>query len=182
MIFGTGHGLASAKPWSQSQKETADIIVNLDKASDTLLQSQLHEGFTPSETRQLVQMMKANRLNVFGSGADSYSRIGLLPRLTALQVKVVVPARGATIKGVALLGASAADLSGVTKVDFYVKSDDGGHEELIGAGRDSAYGWIASFNTTTYPNGSYELRSVAYGYGGRKSSSPSVRISVKNHP
>ena len=83
-------------------------------------------------------MMKANRLNVFYSGADSYSRIGLLPRLTALQVKVVVPARGATIKGVALLGASAADLSGVTKVDYYVKSDDGGHEELIGAGRDSA--------------------------------------------
>jgi Bacterial Ig domain len=183
VIFGTGHGLASAKPWSQSQKETADIIVNLDNASDTLLQSQLHEGFTPSETRQLVQMMKANRLNVFGSGADSYySRIGLLPRLTALQVKVVVPARGATIKGVALLGASAADLSGVTKVDFYVKSVDGGHDELIGAGRDSPYGWIASFNTTTYPNGGYELRSVAYGYGGKKSSSPSVGISVRNHP
>ena len=182
LVLGTGHGLASAKPWSQSQKETADIIVNADKSSNALLRSHLHEGFTLPETRQLVQMMKENRLNLFGTSAESYySHIGLLPEYTALRVQVAYPARGATIKGTAVLGAGASDLSGVIKVYFSVRSDDGRHDTLIGT-RRSPYGWLAFFNTSEYPNGNYELRSVAYGFGGKKSYSPSIRVSVKNGP
>jgi hypothetical protein len=184
VIFGTGHGLASAKQWSQSQDEVADTIVNVEKASNALVQSQLQEGGgTPvAVTRQLVQMMKANHLNVFATGAGTYySRIGLLPQLTALRVRIIIPVDGAVLKGTSLLDADPSDPSGVTKVDFRVDGD-GVHNALIGSGKVSAYGWITYWNTTKYPNGSYELRSVAYGYGGRTRDSPTVRITLKNDP
>ena len=181
VIFGTGNGLSSAKSWSRSQKEVADIIINADKASNPLVQSELIKGNAP-RSRQLVQVMKVYRLSLFATGAVGYySRTGLLPELTALQVRVLTPQRGATLKGTILLDATASDSSGVTNVDFRLNGA-GVHDTLIGAGKRSAYGWLALLNTTKYPNGSYELRSVAYGYAGEKSYSPSVGISITNHP
>jgi Bacterial Ig domain len=180
VIFGNGHGLASAKSWSQNQKEAADIIVNVDKAdkaSKPLLESELIQS-----SRQQLEAMKNYRMSLFATGAVGYySRIGLLPELTALQVRVAIPVRGATLKGTSLLGAFASDPSGVTKVDFRLNGD-GVHDALVGAGKAAFYGWFAFWNTTKYPNGSYELRSVAYGYAGKTSYSPSVRVILKNHP
>jgi hypothetical protein len=181
VIFGTGHGLASAKSWSENQKEVADIIVNVDKASNPLVRSEILKG-NPLVSRQLVEAMKTYRMSLFATGAVGYySRIGLLPGLTALQVRVIIPVRGAMLKGSSLLDATASDLSGVTKVDFRLNGD-GVHDALVGAGKSTAYGWITFWNTTKYPNGSYELQSVAYGYAGKTSYSPAVRISLKNHP
>jgi Bacterial Ig domain len=180
VIFGTGHGLASAKSWSQSQKEVADTIVNVDKASNPLVQGELLEG-NALASRQLVQTMKVHRLSLFATGAVGYySRIGLLPELTVIHVRVFIPVGGATLNGTSLLDAAASDLSGVTKVDFRLNGD-GVHDTVIGAGK-TFYGWIAYLNTTLYPNGSYELQSVAYGYAGGRSYSPTVRISINNHP
>jgi hypothetical protein len=181
VIFGTGHGLASAKSWSQSQKEVADIIVNVDEASNSLVQSELLRG-NPLVSRQLVQAMRVHRMSLFATGAvDYYSRIGLLPQLTALQVQVAKPAHGAVLNGTSLLDAIASDPSGTVKVDFRL-SGDGVHDALIAAAKPSAYGWIAAFNTMKYPNGSYDLRSVAYGFGGKTSYSPAVRVTLDNPP
>ncbi len=178
VIFGNGHGLASAKSWSQSQKEAADIIVNVDKASKPLVQSELLK----QSSRQELEAMKEYRMSLFATGAVGYySRIGLLPQLTALQVRVIIPVRGSILKGTSLLDATASDPSGVTKVDFRLNGD-GVHDALVGAGKGTPYGWLAFWNTTKYPNGSYELRSIAYGYAGKTSYSPSVRVSLKNHP
>ena len=178
VIFGTGHGLASAKSWSQDQNEAADIIVNVDKASKPLLQNEFVKGVS----RQPVEEMKDYRMSLFDTGAVGYySRIGLLPELTALQVRVTIPIRGAILKGTSVLDAAALDPSGVTKVDFRLNGD-GLHDALVGAGKNTWYGWLAFWNTTKYANGSYELRSVAYGYAGKTSYSPSVRVSLKNHP
>ena len=132
-------------------------------------------------SRQLVQVMKEYHLSLFATGAVGYySRIGLLPDLTALQVRVVSPARGATLKGTSLLDAIATDSSGVTKVEFHLDGE-GVHDALIGTGEETGYGWIASFKSTEYPDGSYELRSVASGPGGVTSDSPSIKISLENH-
>ena len=181
VIFGTGHGLASAKSWSQSQKVLADVTVNVDEASNSLVQTELLRGNSPI-SRQLVQAMKIHHMSLFATGAvDYYSGIGLRPQLTAVQVRVVRPERGAVLQGNSVLDASASDPSGVLKVDFRLNGD-GVHNALIAVGKPSPYGWIAFFNTTQYPNGSYDLRSVAYGFGGKTSSSPVVRVSLGNHP
>ena len=181
VIFGTAHALTSAKSWSQSQKEVADITVNIDKASNPLLHSEIVKGST-HVARQLVQIAKVYRLSLFATGAvGQYSRAGLLPELTALRVRIIVPRRGATLKGTSVLDAIASDLSGVTDVDFRL-TGDGVHDTLIGAAQSTPYGWVATFKTTNYPNGSYKLRSVAHGYGGETSSSPNVRITLENPP
>ena len=99
MILGASHGLSSAKPWSQSQKETADVIVNADKASNTLMKFKFQEGIPPTEARQLVRVLRTNRLNVFATNEGYYSQIGLLPEMTMVRVRVVRPADGARIKG-----------------------------------------------------------------------------------
>ncbi len=179
VIFGTGHGLASAKSWSQGQKEVADIVVNADEATDPLLQSEVLRG-SPLVTRQLVQAMRVHRMSLFATGAvDYYSQIGLLPRLTDLQVRVVYPPRGAVLKGTSLLGARASDLNGVVRVEFRLNGD-GVHDADIGSAKLSPYGWLTYFNTTRYPDGSYDLRSVAYGHGGKTSYSPAIRVSIGN--
>jgi hypothetical protein len=180
VIFGTGHGLASAKSWSQSQQKVADIIVNVDEASNPLVRSELLRG-DPVLSRQLVHGMRVHRMSLFATGAvDYYARIGLLPQLTALRVRVAEPAPGAVLKGTSLLAAIASGASGTVKLDFQL-SGDGVHNALIAA-RPSAYGWLALFNTANYPNGSYDVRCVAYGFGGKTSSSPAVRVTLDNHP
>jgi hypothetical protein len=181
VIFGTGHGLASAKSWSQSQKEVADTIVNVGKSSNQLVQIELFGG-NPLDARQLVQTMKVHRLSLFATGAVGYySRIGLLPELTVIQVRVIIPVGGATLKGTCVLDASASDLSGVTKVDFRLNGD-GVHDTVIGVGKPTYYGWIGSWNTFGTANGAYELQSVAYGYGGKTSYSRAVRVTISNQP
>jgi hypothetical protein len=181
VIFGTGHGLASAKSWSEAQKEVADITVNVDEASNILVQSELLRG-SPLVSRQLVHAMRLHRMSLFATGAvDHYSQIGLLPQLTALQVRVAKPADGAVLKGTSVLDAAASDPSGTVRVDFRL-TGDGVHDVLIGAAKPSPYGWLALFNTANYPNGSYDVRCVAYGFGGKTSSSPAVRVTLDNHP
>jgi hypothetical protein len=181
VIFGTGHGLASAKQWSQDQKVTADVIVNIGRASNALVGDQLHEGFSPSETRQLVQMLREHSLNIFSTGAAStYARMGLLPQLTAVRVQVVKPAPGATVKGSVLVDALVSGPSGASTVDFYVENGHGGPKSFIGAGRDSAYGWVIFWNTGAYPNDTYDLWSVAHGHSGHTSDSATVQVRVKN--
>ena len=181
VIFGTGHGLASAKSWSQGQKEVADIIVNVDEASDLLLQSDLLRG-NPLESRQLVRAMRVHQMSLFATDAvDDYSGIGLLPQLTAIRVRVVKPAHGAVLQGTSLLDATASGPSGTVKVEFRLNGD-GVHDALIGVAKSTPYGWLAPFNTMKYPDGSYDLRSVAYGYGGKASDSPAIRVTLDNPP
>ena len=180
VIFGTGHGLASAKSWSQSQKEVADTIVNVDKASNSLVQVNSSKGALAQSTtgadnegsslefvcHRCCRLLLTNR-------ASARTDCHPSPSYSSLW-------RGATLNGTSLIDAAASDLSGVTKVDFRLNGD-GVHDTVIGAGK-TFYGWIAYLNTTLYPNGSYELQSVAYGYAGGRSYSPTVRISINNHP
>jgi hypothetical protein len=42
------------------------------------------------------------------------------------------------------------------------------------------YGWLGSWNTTTVPNGTYTVHSVAYGVTGQVTTSAGVVVRVKN--
>ncbi len=88
---------------------------------------------------------------------------------------VLVPTNGATVSGSTPLDASA---SNATKVDFYLF---GGHYFglLLGTAVPTIYGWIYVWNTTTVPNGSYQVFSVASNSAGRGVST-GVNITVKN--
>jgi YVTN family beta-propeller protein len=90
---------------------------------------------------------------------------------------VIIPSNGATLSGTgATLDATA---SNAASVEFWLFGGSYGYSgHLIGTATLTNYGWLYSWNTTTVPNGSYVLLSVASGPGG--SGSSNVNITVTN--
>jgi hypothetical protein len=92
---------------------------------------------------------------------------------------VVIPSSGASLAGSQYLDAFASDYGTVTKVEFHLT---GGtlNDALIATGTPTIYGWLAGWNTTTVPNGTYTLQSVAYDAGGLSTHSTGITITVHN--
>jgi hypothetical protein len=97
-----------------------------------------------------------------------------------LHTEVLVPSNGATLSGSgAVLDAVAAGTSTVTGVQFEVTGGSlSGH--VVGTAGATIYGWIALWDTTTVPNGSYTLQSIATETGGTTATSPGITVTVNN--
>jgi hypothetical protein len=93
---------------------------------------------------------------------------------------ILIPSSGARVSGISsLLDASAS--ANVTYVTFELS---GGtlSDQLIATATPTYYGWLAKWNTTSVPNGTYTLQSVAsYSrYFASSGTSASVTITVAN--
>ena len=101
-------------------------------------------------------------------------RIALTPPTTS----VLLPSPSATVSGAQTIDAAA---SNAAKVSFLLT---GGPDNatVIGSGTPTYYGWLASWNTTTVPNGAYTLRSVATDTEGLQTTSAAVPFTVNNGP
>jgi hypothetical protein len=53
-------------------------------------------------------------------------------------------------------------------------------DQVIATATPTYYGWLAQWNTTTVPNGTYTLQSVAAYSGGVTGTSPGVTVTVAN--
>ena len=51
---------------------------------------------------------------------------------------------------------------------------------MVATASPTIYGWLASWNTTTVPNGTYTLQSVASYAGGVSAASAPITIMVTN--
>lgn len=73
---------------------------------------------------------------------------------------VLVPSNGATVAGSQVLDASGSSPVGMASVNF---GATGGtlSDQVIATGTLTYYGWVAQWNTTSVPNGTYTLQSVA---------------------
>ena len=97
-----------------------------------------------------------------------------------LHTAVLVPSNGATLSGSAgVLDATASGTSDVTGVQFVV-SGGSISDEVVGTAGPTLYGWIAEWNTTGVPNGTYMLQSVATEVGGTMATSPGITVTVAN--
>jgi alpha-tubulin suppressor-like RCC1 family protein len=92
---------------------------------------------------------------------------------------VLLPSSGANQSGNEYLDASAS--TGVSSVSFEIT---GGSftDQIISGATLTAYGWIGSWNTTTVPNGTYTLESMASFAGGVTGTSAPATITVDNPP
>ncbi len=93
---------------------------------------------------------------------------------------VLIPSGGASVSGASsLLDASAS--ANVTYVAFELSGGAINGEQFIATATPTYYGWLAQWNTTSVPDGTYQLRSIAsysrYFSGG--TSSP-ITITVAN--
>jgi peptidoglycan/LPS O-acetylase OafA/YrhL len=93
-------------------------------------------------------------------------------------MSIVIPSNGKILKGSQLLLATAPYHLGISKVEFRI-SGETLNDLLIGTTLFTQE-WQFLWNTTTVPNGTYTLRSVAYGAGRERSTSPGVTVRVAN--
>jgi hypothetical protein len=93
--------------------------------------------------------------------------------------RVLVPSNGAVLAGAPFLDAGAGDALGVTKVVFELS---GGtlSDKVIATATPTLFGWLAKWNTTTVPNGSYSLESVATDAAANTDTSTPITITVNN--
>jgi outer membrane protein assembly factor BamB len=91
---------------------------------------------------------------------------------------VLIPSNGATVSGSTLLDASA---SNATSVEFQLFGGTYGFfGPVLCTATPTYYGWLCSWNTTTVPNGSYVLSSLAFNSTGSAYSMGGVNITVNN--
>jgi hypothetical protein len=113
----------------------------------------------------------------FELGSDSHLYAWVLP---PPNTEIVLPKNKANIKGTQVL--SAGSSPGVTSLQFEISGGPSNvHDQDIGTTADpTIYGWLSSWDTTTVPNGTYTLQSVA-SYGGEVSgTSAPITITVNN--
>jgi lysophospholipase L1-like esterase len=94
---------------------------------------------------------------------------------------VLFPAGGATVSGTAVLDATASDVGYIAGVQFALT---GGplNGTVVGTAVPTIYGYLFELNTTTVPNGSYTLQSIASDTAGNSGSSVGIPITVDNPP
>jgi hypothetical protein len=95
---------------------------------------------------------------------------------------VLIPSGGASLSGsTALLDASASSAVGIASVTYEL-SGNGLTDQVIATGTPTLYGYLARWNTTAVPNGTYSLTSVATDTVADATTSASVSITVDNAP
>jgi hypothetical protein len=111
--------------------------------------------------------------------AKAYPRARLPIDKTPPSTRILRPISGAVLKGHEWLAASASDEFGVAKVEFEF-AGVGRPETIIDTAVPFSLGWLGSWNTSTVPNGTYTLRSVAIDPTGLTSASAGVVVTVGN--
>ena len=125
-------------------------------------------------------------LNSECAHATAYANIELAPTINFLEARlfpatttVVLPSNGSTLSGTQYLDATTSP--GLTKVQYEL-SGGGLTDSVIATGTLTLYGWLASWNSTSVPNGTYTLQSVATDKLAETTSSSPITVTVNNPP
>jgi hypothetical protein len=100
-----------------------------------------------------------------------------------LSTQLLVPSNGSSVSGTTVLDASATPGLTVSGVQFEI-SGGSLSDQVVGTATPSLYGWIYEWDTTTVPNGTYTLQSVATSTGPLAgtvtATSPGITVTVNN--
>ena len=91
---------------------------------------------------------------------------------------VVIPANNANVSGTSVV-LDAAATSGASSVVYQV-SGEGLTNQVIATATPTIWGWLAIWNSTSVPNGTYTLQSVASYSGVGSVSSLAITVNINN--
>ena len=181
IVMGTVEGIAYGRFWHQNEVQMADVTVNLNQASNVLIDDVLFPGGS-HWVRLWAPIATERHLSLFATGAVAhYTKEGLFREFGVVSTRVAKPVAGATLSGGEFLDAGASCKEGVTKVEFRLTGGDL-HDAPIGTATHTVDGWIAGWNTASVPNGIYTLESVAFASNGLSAHSTGIVVTVKNEP
>jgi acetyl esterase len=124
--------------------------------------------------------------------ANGYVSVEFAPTAAFLEAhlnlaatSVVLPSSGASLSGSTYLDAAASP--GMSAVQFEI-SGGALSDQVIATATPTIYGWLAQWDTTSVPNGTYALQSVStyqggvVAKGGVGATSPAISVTVANEP
>ena len=179
VAVGLRTGLTGARAAYADQTLGARIVSNIDKYPDSVVVASLGELEPAALIRRMAAVAQSHRLSLFATGAVARYRSEGLIAGPPPETSVVIPTAGSTLKGPHFLAATATDGLGVTTVDFEV-AGGGLRSPLVIRAEPFQYGWIATWRTTTVPNGGYTVQSVEYDAGGRSMQSRRIPVTIRN--
>jgi hypothetical protein len=116
-----------------------------------------------------------------GTGLQALSAgVTVVVENTPPTTSVMIPSSGASVSGSQVLLDAAASLNvGVKQVQFHLT---GGslNNALIATATSTYFGWAASWNSMTVPDGTYTLQSEASDGAGNQGVSPAISVTVSN--
>ena len=137
------------------------------------------DGSVPGVTR-FVKLLESEGYVIRGFRQFNGASI-LLYYSTQPTTSIILPSDGATLSGTkALLGARESDYDVKVKRVQFVLSGVGYPRTVLGSASETLAGWAFLWNSTTIPNGTYSLRSLATNAAGKSSYSRGVTVKVGN--
>jgi hypothetical protein len=94
---------------------------------------------------------------------------------------VLLPSAGATLQGSTWLDAVASSQNGIASVQFEISGGSMNHK-VVGTGVATLFGFLFDYNTSTLPNGTYTIQSVATDNEGFSTTSAPVTVTTTNPP
>jgi hypothetical protein len=185
--FGTGGGIIDARGWYSTETTGAAVTVNIDHASDSLVVSTLG-AYPATFIRQMAQFARSDHLSLFDTPlVRQYTLRRPVPVMLAPEAGATVSGAtvsgatvsGATVSGDATLDASVNGITADSNVEFVV-TGRGLRDASVATGRLTTIGWLASWDTTTVVNGTYEVACVVRSGGGSRTTSLPITVMVRN--
>jgi hypothetical protein len=186
-LFGLVNGIRWARASHQLLVTTAAVTTDIDRIPGPIVQEWLEPSAPADQLREDARVLAAHGLSLY-SDAQAVARYRHLAAIDAEQglfnytppppTQVELPSNGSVLSARTLLVASAAQNLHPVRVDFVLSGGVIPQRGLLT--KKSILGWAVLWNTSTVPNGTYQLRSLVHGRSGAITQSHPILVIVRN--
>ncbi len=180
VLFGSANGISQARAIHQNRVYLGRVTVRASQYPDPIVAGL--SWLQPAQSiRRWIAIARDDNLSLFATGdAAKYLREPPIHfRLGPTRASVILPHDGSTVHGKQVLDVSTSGPYDITRVDYFL-SGPGLAKHSFAAGVYTHYGWIAKWNTSTVPNGSYAVDATVSDAGGRTVTTPPIEVRVEN--
>jgi hypothetical protein len=179
VIIGSVNGISQARGLRGHGLFVGEVTVRANQYPGSVLAT-VNFVETAQTIRRQIMIVKDHRLSLFGTG-DAARYLNEKPlQLAPLRAAVLLPRNGSTLHGKQALDVLGSDSYDVTKVEFFGSGPELAETTSLATGASTRYGWIAIWNTSTVPNGSYTIDATVDDSGDRSVRTPPVEVRVEN--
>ncbi len=183
-VLGLVDGIRAARSLHGLFETQAVVLADVEHLPDPVLHHAV-PAFSPAYIRRNAQLLQQHHLSIFSDPrlvanlrreAVDDRRGGLFALPPA--VTIATPRRGAKVSGRVTLDALLRSDARAAAVTFYLGASRSA--EPVGSARRTKFGWILVWDSSTVPDGTYQLIGVATRAGGGTVGTATVPVTVAN--